>query len=61
MAESKLAITPHHLRHHFASTLVLRGVPLNVVQRLLGHRDLATTQIYLSVRTEDAFEAVNLL
>ena len=61
MKESKLDITPHHLRHHFASTLVLRGVPLHVVQRLLGHRELTTTQIYLSVRSEDAFEAVNLL
>ena len=61
MLESKLDITPHHLRHHFASSLVLRGVALSVVQKLMGHSDIRTTQIYLSVRTEDAFEAVNLL
>lgn len=61
MRYAKLNITPHHLRHHFASMLVLRGTALHVVQRLLGHADISTTQRYLSVRTEDAFEAVNLL
>jgi integrase len=61
MRYAKLAITPHHLRHHFASTLVLRGVALHVVQKLLGHADISTTSIYLSARTEDSFTAVNLL
>ena len=54
-------VTLHHLRHNFASQLVLKGVPLHVVSKLLGHTDLSTTQIYLSVRTDDEIEAVNLL
>lgn len=49
------------LRHHFASTLVLRGVALSTVMKLMGHTNIETTQRYLSVRTEDKFEAVNLL
>lgn len=61
MAEAKLDITPHHLRHHFASTLVLLGESLNLVRELLGHADISTTQIYLSVRSEDKAKAVNLL
>lgn len=54
-------VTLHHLRHNFASQLVLKGVALHVVSKLLGHTDLSTTQIYLSVRTDDEIEAVNLL
>lgn len=61
MAKMGKEFTPHLLRHHFASTLVKRGRPLNQVQALLGHKDIATTQIYLSVRQEDLAEAVDLL
>jgi len=49
------------LRHHFASTLVLNNTPLSTVMQLMGHTNLKTTQRYLSVRTEDKIEAVNLL
>jgi len=58
---AELDITFHQLRHHFASSLVLRGTALHVVKELLGHTSIETTQIYLSVRREDAFEAVNRL
>jgi integrase len=52
---------PHLLRHHFASTLVKLGSPLPQVQELLSHKDITTTQIYLSVRDENLAEAVDLL
>lgn len=61
MVLSGLDITPHTLRHHVASTLVLRGAPLSVVRDLLGHHDISVTTRYLSVRQEDKLEALNLL
>ncbi len=49
------------LRHHFASSLVLKGVALTTVMKLMGHTNIKTTQRYLSVLMEDKFDAVNLL
>lgn len=54
-------LTPHDMRHHVASTLVLRGVPLNVVMKVMGHTNLRTTQKYLSVRPQDELDAMDLL
>ena len=46
-------VTPHILRHTFAVTAVQKGISLPSLQRLLGHKYLGTTQIYLNLSPED--------
>ena len=55
------AITPHTLRHAFASELIRAGVDIATISELLGHANIATTSIYLHTTAESKMSAVECL
>ena len=56
----KEEISPHTLRHCFATHLLESSADIRTVQAMLGHSNIATTQIYLNISTRRILEAYDL-